>query len=343
MKNYILIMAGGSGTRLWPLSRVNKPKQSHQYLNYGYTLDKLVETVSKVVPKDQIYFSVGQAQLPHVRAIFPYEDHIILQPEDRNNAPAILQAALSIQDPDCTLTLLPSDQIITHAEHFHKALLEAIRTAKTANEWCAIGTKPLYPATGFGYLQVQENTEMQTLVERFVEKPSANQIMALISDQNILWNTGIYAVPIKKLFADYQRYLPKLSHELISFHQDGSIFRDAYGRLMSISVDHGIIERLDRLYCIKSDHEWMDVGTFEFMEHFIEADDLGNTSIGDFIGVDSHHNSVYSDHSTLVAFGVQDLLIVQTKDVTLICPKSYAQGIRTLVDSLKTMKRNDIL
>ena len=342
MNNYALIMAGGSGTRLWPLTRKDKPKQNHSFLDYGLTLDKLIESITTLIPKERIFITVGDAQLKRVKEIFPYPERILLQPADRNNGPAILQAAMAINDPEGILTILPSDQIIRDIEAFRGAVNQSVHISKQLASWCTIGTKPLYPSSGFGYIQVRQGETAALYVDRFLEKPNVALAKKMMEDAQILWNTGIYTTPIAVLIEDYRRYLPRIYRQLTKVAPDTDSFIQAYGRTDSISVDHGIIERLARLFCVKSSHEWMDVGTFEFIDHFFPSDSNGNAAIGSAISINSRNNTVYTENATVVTFGVEDLLIIDSDDVILVCPKSEAQRIRDLVNTLKKTDHKDL-
>lgn len=352
MEKFAIIMAGGSGTRLWPLTRETSSKQKISFYGDGSILEQTVERMRNAYKEDHIYISSGLSQYEHVQNCFGKSDNIFLQPMDRNNAPPLLLIAMKIlkRHGDCMLTLIPSDHIVIQERRLLEAIEKSTEIVKDFEGTAAIGTLPLYPSEGFGYLMM-ENTDFEegAKVLEFKEKPDLLTAGMYIKEGSCLWNTGIYSMKASSLICNFKRYLPKIYFQLsdvfdfIDTRQEKQKIEDVFPRLERQSIDYGIVERLDNLYAVKGDFDWIDTGSFETMELLYEKDREGNVILGDYIGVDSGDNIIYSKGRTLATVGVSDMIIIQTDDVTLVCDKKDSQKIRHLVKKIKGMNRQDIL
>lgn len=328
MKKAVLIMAGGSGSRLWPLSRKNRPKQSHRIFSNVSTFDNLLSIVRKHVPLERIYVTVGDSQYNYVSKTEILDGHILLQKQNKNTAPAILYGVNQIvkDHGDCIVAMLPSDHLIVEDELYIEAVLSACDSTSSYDSLVTIGTTPIYPSTGFGYIEVEEDAPGLKDVIAFKEKP--NQIVAnSYMDGRHLWNSGIYVSRTSFLMDAYKNNLP----ELYACLDDLDSF---YERAPSVSLDYGITEKIKRIQVVVSRHTWMDMGTYDFLEHFIEKDNNGNIVQGNGVLMDTKSTSVISEKGQVVTFGVDDLLIVNTEEVMFVCNKNLIQKIGLLVDRL---------
>jgi mannose-1-phosphate guanylyltransferase len=337
MDKAILIMAGGSGSRLWPLSRRKNPKQSHRLFSDVSTFENLLNIVQSQVPLDHIYVSVGESQYDYVKQSGVLMNNILLQKKNKNTAPAILYGVNKIVEDlgDCNVAMLPSDHLIIDENSYNKAVEAAFDAAMKTKTIIAIGTKPIYPSTGFGYIEIDYNEPGIKKVMTFKEKPSQELAVQYIADGH-LWNTGIYVSRSDVLLETYRKNLPEMS----SYLSKEDVFFDF---AESISFDFGIVEKMNNMHVIVSSHSWLDIGTYEFLEHYIKPDINGNIIQGNGMVFDAKSTSIVSETGTVVAYGTSDLLIVNTHDVVFVCDKKFLQRIGNLVDRLEENEGESLL
>ena len=331
MKNAVLIMAGGSGSRLWPLTRRNNPKQSHRTFSQKSTFDYILELASEIVPAELIFTTVGDSQLEYVRNSAVLNENIIHQHTNKNTAPAILQSITCIMEKfgDCVISMIPSDHVITGGDMLKEALRTSFDIAENTQDIIAIGTKPLFPSTGFGYIKFADNTGTIKKVLSFKEKPDQKTAVTYVDDGKHLWNTGIYICRAGRLLEEYEKHLP----EMFKYRND---HRSLFNNAESMSFDKGIIEKTNRLQAVLSEHLWMDMGTYDFLDHYFKKDPDRNIIHGKGLLYESENTSIISDRQMVVGFGINDLLVVSTSDVVFVCEKKYIQRIGDLFDKLLT-------
>ncbi len=325
----VLIMAGGSGSRLWPLSRKKQPKQSHKIFSNTSTFEHLLNMVMRFVPLENIYVTVGAYQYEYVKGTQILEKNVLLQHRNKNTGPAILYSVNRIREDlgDCTVAMLPSDHLIVDEDLYLKAIETAIQGAVEMRTLIAIGTKPLFPSTGFGYIEVNGDREgLQELVA-FKEKPSG-EVAARYAVANHLWNCGIYVCQSQVLLEAYKKFQPEL---YVALGHKESFFE----QVKSISFDYGITEKMETMYVVKSRHTWIDIGTYEFLEYHMDKDEHNNTVHGQGLFFDSESTSVISESGTVVTFGTENILIVKTEDIVFVCDKTLLQKIGQLVDRIR--------
>lgn len=337
MEKVVLIMAGGSGSRLWPLSRKTLPKQAHRLFSNVSSFERILKLALSQVPIDHIFVTVGESQYEYVKQSSIIKNHILYQRQNKNTAPAILYCIDHIQRHlgDCTIAMLPSDHMILEEEKYIDALQLAFEAAEEKSTIIAIGTRPIYPSTGFGYIEREMSDHAVQKVVSFKEKPT-KELAVVYSMNQHLWNTGIYVSKVKELMQAFTKNLPDLVQELTRTDQ-------FFDHAASISFDIGIIEKLENLHVVVSNHMWMDTGTYEFLEHFFDSDESGNTIHGKALTYDSCRTSVVSDNRVVVTFGINDALIVNTNDVVFICDKNHIQNIGKLVEHMEENGGKELL
>jgi mannose-1-phosphate guanylyltransferase len=357
MKRYAVIMAGGSGTRFWPKSRCNYPKQ---FLSIGSdralieeTVDRLdglvkIENIMVVINKDLL--SLAMETLPMI----PVENFII-EPSARNTAACIALAAFHISrnDPSALMIVLPSDHKILDSAGFISRSEIAFKVAEAGNNLVTFGIIPEYPETGYGYIEYGsphyiELGEGIMEVKRFCEKPDADRAWKYYSSGTHLWNSGMFVWSAETILGALRSHLSKtweVLNPLMTIEQDKilSFLDKVYPVLESISIDYAVMEKAENVYTVKGNFGWSDVGSWRALEKMLKPDENGNAIEGDVIIADSTNNIVVGNKRLIALLHVDDLIVVDTDDALLICPKERSQNVKKIVEKLKKKGRNDLL
>jgi mannose-1-phosphate guanylyltransferase len=349
---YVLIMAGGGGTRLWPASRKQRPKQFLPMLAGGETLlGATVARVQGVVPAERILVVTAADQVDEVRRTAPSvpRENIVIEPKARNTAPCIGLGALEVlrRDPAGVMAVLPSDQWIRDAARFRQAVERALDVAR-GGAIVTIGIVPSHPETGFGYLELGDATERDArVVERFVEKPDLPTAEKYLAGQRHLWNSGMFFFAAKRLVEAVRTHMPELGEILHAIEKQPARVGELYPQAPSESIDYGVMEKLPRgdVFCVPGDFGWNDVGSWSALGELRPADERGNTLATEHsVTVDARGNILYGTGKRVIAaVGVEDLVIVATDDAVLVMPKSKAQQVRDVVKALETTNRKEFL
>ena len=323
MSFHAVILAGGSGTRFWPLSRAKKPKQ---FLALATDKALIAETYARVEPiADAIWVVCGKDHEAAVKAAVP-RARVVVEPKAKNTAPAIALACRAVQadDPQATLAILPSDHHIARPDAFRDALRHAEQVAQSG-ALVTIGIKPTRPETGYGYIRKGAG---EVAVEAFVEKPDLATAQKYLNDAAYFWNAGIFVFRADAMLSALDR------------HGLGSDF----DKMPAISIDYGVMEREERIAMVPGDFGWSDVGSFAALPEVRALDARGNAISGDAIAVDCDDCVVLSEGGRLVAaVGVAGLCIVDAGDALLVVPRDRAQDVRAVVEALKAKGRADKL
>ncbi|SEB28284.1 mannose-1-phosphate guanylyltransferase [Paenibacillus sp. 276b] len=353
-----VIMAGGKGERFWPKSRTNLPKQ---FLNISGNksmiqqsiarLEKMIDISHIFIVTNELYAELIKAQIPTLPA-----NNIIIEPVGRNTAPCIGLASVIIEDrfPDSTMIVIPSDHIIENEEGFIRILKTAVEVAQDNKNLVTLGIQPTYPETGYGYIESSNQTkEVNELsvhkVNQFVEKPDLATAQAYLEAGNFLWNSGIFVWKVNTIRYYIQELMPEM-HDILetmkvvldSENRD-ELIRSEFLKMPDQSIDYGIMEKVSNIYVIPCVFGWDDVGSWTALERINELDENGNVIRGNILNLDTKRCIIESNGKLIATLGIEDLIIVDTEDVTLICTKEKAQEVKLLLKELRTQKMEEYL
>jgi len=356
--HYAAIMAGGIGSRFWPVSRANYPKQFLDILNTGRTLIQATyDRFAKFIPAENIfivtleqYKALVKEQLPEVPG-----ENILYEPSRKNTAPCIAYISYKLQllNPAANLICAPADHIVTDDEEFKKICADALQFTSHIKALVTLGIKPTHPNTGYGYIQYDQHSVSENVfkVKTFTEKPDRELARTFMASGDFLWNAGIFVWQVKNIIRAFEKHLPEI-HEV--FETEKSRFNTiaekeaierVYPQCVNISIDYGIMEKADNVYVIPASFGWSDLGTWASAYDNLEKDYLGNAVIGKNVMVfDAVNNIVHAEDRKLVLLeGLEDFVIVDTKDVLLICKKDKEQEIKEYVAEIKRNKGDKYL
>lgn len=347
MKKYAVIMAGGTGSRLWPISREKKPKQFISADGDQCMLVQTIERIRQSVPLENC-FVITNGNLLDItqnilRNMIP-ACNIITEPLRKNTAACISYASLLLKNKfeDGVICFFPADGYVKNKSAYQTAIDQAYKTAENSNSLVIIGITPSYPATGYGYIEVNaDNDSGQYPVVEFVEKPDYKTAEGFLSLGNYWWNSGIVAGRLDTFLDHVKLFLPVHYHEFsvaIRSTHGQDVFecvKKAYDRIPNISFDKGVLEKSSKILAIKGVFDWDDIGNLESLAISLNPDEKGNMAKGKFLGIDTRDSIIYSGEKLVTAIGISNMVIAVTDDAVLICPRSRVQDIKMLVDLLK--------
>ena len=342
-------MAGGIGSRFWPLSRVEKPKQFVDALGIGKTFIQLTyERFAHFIPKENFLVMTGESYKELVLEQLPMltPEQVLTEPCRRNTAPCIAYAMFKLRqrDPKALVVVTPSDQYIGNEAAFSRIMRESLNFAANHSALLTVGISPTYPATGYGYIQTDpKSDELLTPVRRFKEKPDLATATTYLSEGNYYWNSGMFIWSVEAIVVSLRSYLPEVASRFESIGaaydtpMEGVLARQAFIDCPSISIDYGVMEKSDRVYVRRTINlAWSDVGSWGALYGLLEKDELENSASGaDQVSLSaSRHNliKVTNPNKRVVIDGLSGYLVADTTDVLMICPLSDENRIKRVIE-----------
>ena len=350
---YAVIMAGGGGTRFWPLSRRETPKQLLNLSGKDVMINETIARLARVTKAENIHIVTNAAQAAKMQEVtagrIPQEN-ILREPAARNTAACVGYAAMKLYHAygDGVMIVTPSDAYIKDEAEYARILKIAVEAAQEQDALVTVGITPTFPATGYGYIHFEGTGAVRT-VREFVEKPDLETAKRYLASGDYVWNSGVFVWKISVILEKFRVLLPDLYADLerlsrtFGTAEEEAALNAVYPRLCAISVDYGIMERAENILVVPGEFGWNDVGSWDMMNVLHEADANGNIALGDALVLESRNSTVYSGGRLVAVVGVDDLVVVETKDAVMVCPRSRAQDVKKLVDALKERGRTEVL
>jgi mannose-1-phosphate guanylyltransferase len=354
--DYCVIMAGGIGTRFWPISRTSHPKQFIDILGTGQTLiQQTYDRFRKICHKENIYIVTNEIYKDLIKQQLPEinEKQIICEPARRNTAPCIAYASYKIAsiNPEANIVVAPSDHIILKEDSFIETVQSALKCS-AANDWLlTLGIRPSRPDTGYGYIQFNSditcpNDKKIKKVKTFTEKPVLEMAKSFIKSGDFLWNAGIFIWRVKSILDAFQKHMPEINSvfkegiKKYNTPKEKAFIKDTYTTCRSISIDYAVMEKADNVYVLQSDFGWSDLGTWGSLYDTRKKDKDGNTIVGKNVMVYDSKNCIVNmpGDKLVVMEGIQDCIVVESDNILLICKMSDEQQIRQFVNDVKIEK-----
>jgi len=360
MLSCAVIMAGGGGTRFWPLSRMSSPKQLVKITGDDVMINETIKHYDHVINRENTFIVTNAVQAELTGKVLFDEvsrDNILIEPMQRNTAPCIIYAAMTIRKlyGDAVMAVLAADHHIGNVREYERVLKLAIDTAERTDRLVTIGLRPTFPSTGYGYLKFEKDHPVSDEVyalEQFVEKPCLEVAREYVDSGKYLWNSGMFVWKASVILEYFKKLLPDMYEKMESIYDtlrtsdEKAAVEKVYPTLENVSVDYGIMEKADGVYVIPADFDWNDIGSWDTLENVFDLDENSNVCIGDTELIDCSGN-VFFDRSsvtrTVAGIGLKDTVVVQTDDAILVCDKSRLQDVKAMVEKLREEGRKELL
>lgn len=355
MKVYGVIMAGGGGTRFWPLSRQEEPKQLLNLSGKDLMINETIDRICTVAEREDIFIVTNQAQVPKMKAATKgriEEGHILSEPCARNTAACIGYAAFEIlkKHGDGIMCIFPSDHFIKNQAEFTRVLGMAVETARDEDVLVTLGITPTYPSTGYGYIRFDKGTSgVAKDVLEFREKPDAETARRYVESGEYAWNSGMFIWKASTILKHFQELLPDVYAGLLRIANamgtpgEQDVIAETYPTIPSISIDYGIMEKSAGVKVISAEFGWNDVGSWDNLGVLYDADGNGNVVVGNQVNIDTKNCISYAKKRLIATVGVENLIIVETDDAILVCDKARSQDVKMVVEELKRQERGAYL
>lgn len=354
MKTYGVIMAGGGGTRFWPLSRQATPKQLLNLSGKDLMVNEAIDRLSKTASKDDIFIVTNKTQVAKMLEATNgriQKNHILSEPSARNTSACIGYAAMEIVKKygDGIMVITPSDAYIKNEAEFTRILGIAVKAAEEKDALVTVGITPTFAATGYGYIKFQKSGENVLKVLEFKEKPDEATAKKYVESGEYAWNSGMFIWKASTILKKFEKYLPEIYEDLqkigdaMNTADELKVIEEIYPKINSISVDYGIMEKADDVFVVPGEFGWNDVGSFDMLGVLHEGDEKGNIKIGDQINIDSKNCITYSSGRLVATIGLENVVVIETGDAVLVCDKNKVQDVKKVVEQLKKDGRNELL
>ena len=358
MNHYGIIMAGGGGTRFWPLSRQQMPKQLLNLSGNDLMVNEAVDRLSAVIGKSNIFIVTSEIQAPAMISatrgrVFPM--NILAEPAARNTAACIGYAAMEIYRKygDGVMVITPADHYIKDTSALTEIFKKAILIAEEQDKLITIGLKPTFPSTGFGYIRYDSSVlGISKPVLEFKEKPDLESAKKYIENGNYVWNSGMFIWKASLILKKIKEYAPDIYSNLntigdaMNTPDEQKVLSDVYPSIRKISIDFAVMEpsaAKGDVLVIPGECGWNDVGSWDMMDVLNDPDENGNVTIGDVVAPDVKNSVIYASGKTVTAVDVDNLIIVETPDAIMVCRKDKAQNVKKIVDYLSESGRKELL
>lgn len=344
MKTIALILAGGSGTRLWPLSRRNMPKQLLSLTGDKTLLQETCQRLFPFIPPQDQWIITGEEHYQQVREqvqAIHESIQVLEEPEGKNTAPAIFWAARRCQElygEEAVLMVLPSDHLITNEKGFQETM--TIGIAKAGEGYLiTFGIEPTHPETGYGYIEIEttkQKLEPYYPVKAFVEKPDKTRAEQYIESGNHFWNSGMFAFHIGTLLADGQNLCKDIAEPFINSDPNDPLqIANAYKRCQAQSIDYAVMEKTDNAWVVPASFGWSDIGSWQSLFEISPHDEKGNMLRGKNIVIDSNNCMIYGGERLIAVVGMESTAIIDTTDALMVCPLGQTQRVKEIVEELR--------
>lgn len=335
---YSIILAGGSGSRLWPLSREMCPKQLLNIQNNESLLQETFERLSSFIPAENIISITNTKHFSNVKyqlSTLAKNTKVLSEPIAKNTAPAVAVTVKYIQslepDNDPLILVVPSDHIINQADKFQQTIKKAAKLAEIGNI-VTFGVTPNYPETGFGYINIENNK-----VKQFIEKPQRNKAEEFIKQGNWYWNSGIFLFKASVIMSALEKWAKEIYDIAIKFDFSTSteIPFVEFEKMPNISIDYAVMEKADNLVLVELESDWKDIGSWQSLYDTNGKDKDGNVKIGHILDMDSKNSFMYSSSKLVATIGLEDTVVVETEDAILACKRDRVQDVKQVFETLK--------
>jgi mannose-1-phosphate guanylyltransferase len=357
MAFYAVIMAGGIGTRLWPLSRRDTPKQSLKLVGERTMFQNAVDRVLPLFGPDHIRVVTGAGQAESLARQAPElpRANFVIEPEGRGTAPCIGLVAIHLRqhDSSATIAVLTADQVIQDAEQFRRVLAATEKVARMG--WLVtLGITPTSPSTGYGYIEQGERLETVEgydvfRVSRFTEKPDRDKAIQMVASGRYSWNSGMFIWQVDRILEEFRRQMPDLYDQLenigaaMGTSQYEAKLRAVWAQVKKETIDYGVMEGANDVAVVPVDIGWSDVGSWTSLGDLLPRDQDGNAIVGPHMGIDTRDTLVFGSTRLIATIGLEGMIIVDTEDALLVCPRGHEQGVREIVRQLEREGRLEFL
>jgi mannose-1-phosphate guanylyltransferase len=357
MAFYALIMAGGFGTRLWPLSRRDRPKQSLALVGGRTMFEHAVDRIAPIFQPEQIFVVTGAEHVDSLAAQAPElpRENFIVEPQGRGTGPAIGLGAIHLlrQDPEAIMAVLTADHFIVDADRFCQVLTAAAQVAADGH-LVTLGIAPSFPSTGYGYIKQGESLGRAEefpvyRAERFTEKPTLETALHMVESGEYSWNSGMFIWRVGRILEEFQRQMPDFYVQLAQVETTlgGTGYQPTLNRVwpevVKQTIDYGVMEGAEDVAVIPVDIGWSDIGSWTSLSEILPTDREGNTIVGPHVGIDTRETVIFGGKRLITTIGLEGMVIVDTEDALLVCPRDREQEVRAIVRQLDREDRGEYL